>query len=86
MSDKTLDSIFSAVIFLSGLGVLGWQSFLYLRDGFWTPISLMSFFQHIATSEVWEELKGLRKVLTEVPVSAVLLIFGYLGMVSSSRT
>lgn len=87
MSTNDRDSIIPGLLwFLAGLAILGWQCFAYLRDGMWTPISLLTIYQHLVAGELlnWvhrpDSWQGLHKVLSVIPPSAVLMVVGYFAM------
>ncbi len=81
----------SILVFFSGFGVLGYQIFLWLKDGVWTEFPLMKafnyFFENTALQE-WVQNPsswlGLHQLvewnLINIPISLVLIVNGIGGI------
>ena len=81
-------AVFGSVIFLAGIGLLSYQSLLWLQSGVWTEYPLLSVFnflfentalhQWIINPESWV---GVQKLflwfLESIPVSLALMITGF---------
>ena len=80
--------LFGDLILLIGLGVLGYQCFLWLQNGVWTEYDLLSVFNYVfENTEVhqWiinpESWIGMQKlllwILEVIPVSMALMVPGF---------
>jgi hypothetical protein len=76
------------LIFMTGLGLLGYQSFLWLQDGFWTEFPLFAVFNFLfenTSLHQWliqpQSWLGLQKLITwlldSIPLSLALIIPGF---------
>lgn len=81
------------VFVLAGFAVLGLQAYWYLKFGAWTPMSLIDVARWVIADvaqpneiQSWimypETWTGLHKILNWIPLSAVLIAFGYFVVVS----
>lgn len=75
------------MVFLSGFGILGYQTVTWLEDGVWTAYPMMMVFTYFFEGSafgVWmhnpESWSGLHQImewgLTNIPISLVLIIDG----------
>ena len=73
--------IIGIIFILAGMVLFGYQIFLYLWDGNWHSISLMTLLLILEPSpwirnpETW---LGLHKILSIMPLSLTLIVFGFL--------
>lgn len=79
--------LFGALVFASGVAVLGWQSFVWLQEGAWNALPMMAVFefflegtplhQWLLDPQSWMGLHQLiHWSLENIPVSLVLIIDG----------
>ena len=73
---------------LSGIGVLGYQCYLWVWNGYWTAISALSILQYASDLDIHIRcLAGLYKVLDATPLFAWLFFLGafffWLGSIRS---
>ena len=84
----TLFAVFGGVILLVGIGLLSYQSFLWLQSGVWTEYHMLTVFnflfentplhQWMVTPESWIGMqKLLLWVLESIPVSLALMVPGF---------
>jgi hypothetical protein len=84
----TLFAVFGGVILLVGIGLLSYQSLLWLQTGVWTEYPMLTVFnflfentplhQWMVTPESWIGMqKLLLWVLESIPVSLVLMVPGF---------
>ncbi len=80
----------ATLVFLSGFGLLGYQLFLWLKDGVWTEYPLFVVFNFLFENTVlheWtqhpESWVGLQKlttwILENTPLSLALIVPGFIG-------
>ncbi len=76
-----LISLVVATSTLTGFAVFAYQSFMYLRNGIWTSISLIDGFSALSSSS-WlldpKDWLGLHSLLDQVPLSVALIAVGLL--------
>ncbi|MFT4578767.1 MAG: hypothetical protein ACI9UO_001592 [Nitrospinales bacterium] len=81
-------AVFGGMILLAGIGLLSYQSFLWLQSGVWTEYPMLTVFnflfentplhQWIVTPESWIGMqKLLLWVLESIPVSLALMVPGF---------
>ena len=84
----TLFAVFGGVILLVGIGLLSYQSFLWLQSGVWTEYPMLTVFNFLfentplhhwmVTPESWIGMqKLLLWVLESIPVSLALMVPGF---------
>ncbi len=84
----TIIGVFGVIIFMSGLGLFGYQAILWLQNGIWTEFPLFVVFNFLFENTVlhqWmvhpESWLGLQQVfswlLKSVPLSVALMIPGF---------
>jgi len=82
----------SLTVFFSGIGIVGYQTFVWLKDGVWNAMPLMAVFDFLFENTALHEWvhnpaswQGLHQViewsLTNVPLSLVMIIEG--GLLSA---
>jgi hypothetical protein len=76
------------ILCLSGIGVFLFQVYHYLKDGFWIPKNIMIALDLIGIDwaknpETWF---GLYKILSSVPLSVFLFVFGVLTFIFTSES
>lgn len=65
-------------LIIGGIGVIGFQIFLWLKEGVWFPISLitvLSFFSDWAYNP--RDWVGFWKMLNAIPISVLLIFIGW---------
>ena len=79
-SSEEVGFIIGGLIFLSGLAVIGWQIFNYMKDGIWNSVSIITAMQYFGNK--WSlnpvEWTGLWNTLEFIPLSITLIVFGIL--------
>ena len=84
----TLAGMFGGLIFMTGLGLFGYQAFLWLQDGTWTEFPLFMVFDFLFENthfHQWmvqpESWVGLQKIfswiLESTPISLALMVPGF---------
>lgn len=72
--------LFGAALVLAGFGILGLQVYAFLQSGQWTPFAITELLA-LLPGNTWatspEKWVGLHLVLSYIPTSAVLIVFGY---------
>ncbi len=79
--------LISSLVFFAGIGIVGYQSFVWLKDGVWNALPLMAVFDFLFENTALHEWiqnpaswLGLHQViewnLTHVPASLVLIVDG----------
>ncbi len=77
----------SGLVFVSGIGIVGYQSFMWLKDGLWTALPLMALFEFLfENTALYQWMShpgswlGLHELiewnLMHVPLSLVLIVDG----------
>jgi hypothetical protein len=74
-SDEDTQVIISLLLFFSGVAVLGWQVYEYLRYSIWTAISVVTFFEWagVPWASYPTDWIGLHSILKFVPLSLTLM-------------
>ena len=67
---------------LSGIGVLGYEAFLYLKNGLWPGISVLYALQQAGNEWALHptDWYGLYKLLDSTPLSVALFVSGVLAI------
>ena len=84
--------LLSSLVFFAGIGIVGYQSFVWIKDGVWNAMPLMAVFDFLFENTALQEWMqnptswtGLHQVvewnLTNVPLSLVLIVEG--GLLSA---
>ncbi len=84
--------LLSSLVFFAGIGIVGYQSFVWIKDGVWNAMPLMAVFDFLFENTALQEWvhnpaswTGLHQViewnLTNVPLSLVLIVEG--GLLSA---
>ena len=73
--------MFSYLLLIAGVGVLGWQVFRFLKDGFWTPLSMLDVLRlgpenAYKVDQALSDWRGLARLLDTAPASMTLLVVG----------
>lgn len=86
-------AIYSVVAYLAGsllvfagLGTLCVQGFLYLKDGYWTPYSLLFVATKLSDSpwlQTPDDWVGLHNMLAATPLSVAAIMIGLMVRVTS---
>ena len=80
VSSEAVGFIISGLIVLSGLVVVGWQIFQYMKDGIWNSVSIITAMQYFGNEWSFNpvEWTGLWNTLEFIPLSITLIVFGIL--------
>ncbi|MBN1805861.1 MAG: hypothetical protein JW837_11470 [Sedimentisphaerales bacterium] len=91
---RTFCLLLPSSIALSGLAVLGYQSFFWLKLGYWKPIASklllneilpINFFQWLHSPYSWIGLKKLIFPVFNIPLALFLLLVGLITLLLVSR-
>jgi hypothetical protein len=74
-----LGSLFFVAGFLGGLGVLGWQVFMWLKSSAWTDLSVVHGLQWLEVSWAMNptDWLGVHEVLNDFPLAIALPLLGW---------
>lgn len=84
VSDRNGDSSawwLGMAMFLGGWVTIASQGYYFLRDGIWTPVSILSVVRWTGKANSWAasptEWEGLHKIIDALPLSGTAIVAGF---------